>query len=203
MGLYANLPIGVAPYMGENAFIAFGLASMGIGWELRLGTVFISGLVFFLITLFRVRTWLASAISPSMKHSFAVGIGLFLAFIGLYQTGIVTSGAAGLPAQALLIHDQNILRAPDVPVKLGDLGDPRVLLAMAGFVLMAVLLCLQWRGAILIGILVIGALGLALGYAPRPSGIVAWPFSGEYALGQIAGKLDVGGALRWQFLPNC
>src|SRR4029434_7994448 len=82
MGLYANRPLAVAPYMGENAFIAFGLASMGVGWQLRLGAVFVSGLVFLLITLFGIRTWLANSISPSMKHCFAVGIGLFLAFLG-------------------------------------------------------------------------------------------------------------------------
>src|SRR5262245_51372267 len=67
MGLYANRPLAVAPYMGENAFIAFGLTALGIGWELRLGAVFVSGLLFLLITLLRIRSWLADAISPSMK----------------------------------------------------------------------------------------------------------------------------------------
>src|SRR5262249_33916679 len=85
MGLYANRPIAVAPYMGENAFLAFGLAALGIGWQLRLGAVFVAGVVFLIITLLRLRTWLASSISTSMKHSFAVGIGLFLAFIGLHN----------------------------------------------------------------------------------------------------------------------
>src|SRR5438046_5358586 len=91
MGLYANRPLAVAPYMGENAFLAFGLAALGIGWQLRLGAVFVSGLAFLLLTVLGVRTWLANSISPSLKHSFAAGIGLFLAFVGLYQTGIVTS----------------------------------------------------------------------------------------------------------------
>ncbi len=77
MGLYANRPIAVAPYMGENAFIAFGLAAFGIGWQLRLGAVFVSGIVFLVITFLGVRTWLADAVSPSLKHSFAAGIGLF------------------------------------------------------------------------------------------------------------------------------
>src|SRR5216684_2321846 len=122
MGLYANRPIAVAPYMGENAFIAFGLASMGIGWQLRLGAVFVSGLTFVLITLLGLRTWLANSISPSMKHSFAVGIGLFLAFIGLHQTGIVTTGTSA------------------VPVKIGNLHEKPVMLAIAGFLLMAVLI---------------------------------------------------------------
>src|SRR5207249_653977 len=97
MGLYANRPLAVAPYMGENAFIAFGLTALGIGWQLRLGAVFVSGLVFLVITLLGVRSWLANAISPSMKYSFAVGIGLFLAFIGMYQAAIVTSFVEGMP----------------------------------------------------------------------------------------------------------
>src|SRR5580704_3328009 len=97
MGLYANRPLAVAPYMGENAFIAFGLTALGIGWQLRLGAVFISGVLFLLITLLRVRSWLAAALSPSMKQSFAAGIGLFLAFIGLYECGIVTSFVEGRP----------------------------------------------------------------------------------------------------------
>src|SRR5512141_1581972 len=76
MGLYANRPIAVAPYMGENAFIAFGLAALGITWQQRLGAVFVSGIVFLVITFAGIRSWLANAISPSLKRSFAVGIGL-------------------------------------------------------------------------------------------------------------------------------
>ena len=98
MGLYAKRPIAVAPYMGENAFIAFGLAALGVTWQQRLGAVFVSGIIFLIITLVGARTWLASSISPSMKHSFAVGIGLFLAFIGLNETGIVVAGV-GVPVK--------------------------------------------------------------------------------------------------------
>src|SRR5438105_4341732 len=94
MGLYAKRPIAVAPYMGENAFIAFGLAALGVSWQQRLGAVFVSGIVFLIITFAGLRTWLANAISPSLKYSFAVGIGLFLAFIGLNETGIVTKAEA-------------------------------------------------------------------------------------------------------------
>ena len=93
MGLYANRPIAVAPYMGENAFIAYTLLAGHLAtWQQVSAAVFLSGLAFALLTLLGIRSWLAEAISPSMKHSFAVGIGLFLLLIGLYQTGIVTSG---------------------------------------------------------------------------------------------------------------
>jgi AGZA family xanthine/uracil permease-like MFS transporter len=187
MGLYANRPLAVAPYMGENAFIAFGLSALHIGWELRLGAVFISGVAFLVITLVGVRSWLANSISPSMKHSFAVGIGLFLAFIGLYETGIVTSPAS--------------LTRPDVPVKLGDLHQPQVLLAIFGFVVITVLLCRQVRGAILLGIVLTATLGYLVGQGQAPREVTALPFVGEYDLRPIAFHLDVRGALQLSFLP--
>ena len=146
MGLYANRPIAVAPYMGENAFIAFGLAPMGIGWPQLFGAVFVSGCGFFVITLLRIRSWLANSISASMKHSFAVGIGLFLAFIGLYETGIVTSFVTGMSPQALLYPNSTVLHAPDVPVKIGNLKSPEVLLALFGFFLISMLLYHRVRG---------------------------------------------------------
>ncbi|MBI4606505.1 MAG: NCS2 family permease, partial [Planctomycetes bacterium] len=151
MGLYANRPIAVAPYMGENAFIAFGLASFGIGWRERLGVVFVSGVGFLAITLLGLRSWLAQAVSPSLKHSFAVGIGLFLAFIGLYETGVVTSSLTGMDPAKLALDASGRLQAPPVPVMIGDLRRPEVLLAVGGFILMAILLQRRVRGAILIG----------------------------------------------------
>jgi AGZA family xanthine/uracil permease-like MFS transporter len=201
MGLYANRPIAVAPYMGENAFIAFGLAAMGIGWQLRLGAVFVSGLAFAAITLLRVRSWLANSISTSLKHSFAVGIGLFLAFIGLYETGVVTSSVAGMAPQALLRSGSSLLSAPDVPVKIGNLRSPQVLLAVLGFLLISVLLHFRVRGGILLGIAVTAALGYALGLGEAPRAVAALPFTGDFSLVPIALKLDIAGVLRLSFLP--
>lgn len=201
MGFYANRPIAVAPYMGENAFIAFGLAALGIGWQQRLGTVFVSGFLFFLITTVGIRAWLANSISSSMKHSFAVGIGLFLAFIGLYETGIVTSAVAGLPAKALLVPGTSVLRAPEVPVKIGDLRELQVQLALFGFVLIMILLYFRVRGGILLGIAITALLGYFLGVGRAPRGVFAVPFAGDYALGPIAFKLDILGVLKLSFLP--
>ncbi|HYM62398.1 MAG TPA: NCS2 family permease [Thermoanaerobaculia bacterium] len=201
MGLYANRPIAVAPYMGENAFIAFGLAAMGIGWQQRLGAVFVSGVIFLIITLLGIRTWLASAISTSLKHSFAAGIGLFLTFIGLYETGIVTSSVAGMPANALLDAGGKLLRAPEVPVKIGNLASAPVLLAVLGFVITAALLHRRVRGAILIGMAVTAAIGYALGIAAAPRAVMALPFRGDYSLGAIALHLDIVSTLRISFLP--
>lgn len=178
MGLYANRPIAVAPYMGENAFIAFGLASMGVTWQQRLGAVFVSGLVFLVITFAGLRSWLANAISPSLKHSFAVGIGLFLAFIGLSETGIV-------------------VKADAVPVKIGNLRSVETLLAVGGFILIMALIQRRVRGAILIGIAATAIAGFLLRVAPPPSAIVGLPPS----LAPIALKLDIAGVLRISFLP--
>jgi len=184
MGLYANRPIAVAPYMGENAFIAFGLAALGITWQQRLGAVFVSGVIFLIITLAGVRTWLADAISPSMKHSFAVGIGLFLAFIGLNEIGVVAASTV-----------------PGVPVKIGDLRSAEVLLGIAGFIVIMVLLQRKVRGGIIIGIALTAVAGVLLGYGHAPRGIVALPFVGDYSLAPIALKLDILGVLRLSFLP--
>lgn len=201
MALIANRPIAVAPYMGENAFIAFGLAALGIGWEQRLGAVFVSGVLFLIITLLGIRGWLANAVPVSLKHSFAVGIGLFLAFIGLYETGIVTSFVTRMPAQALPTNAAGLFAAPAVPVKIGDLRDPQVLLALFGFVLMAALMIRKIRGALLIGIIVTALIGGMLGFGAAPKAVFALPFAGEYDLSAIAFKLDLAGALKLSFLP--
>jgi AGZA family xanthine/uracil permease-like MFS transporter len=182
MGLWANRPIAVAPYMGENAFIAFGLAALGITWQQRLGAVFVSGVLFLIITFVGLRAWLAKAISPSLKYSFAVGIGLFLAFIGLNETGIAVS-------------------AVGVPVKIGNLRSPEVLLAIGGFIVMMVLLQRRIRGAILIGIVVTAATGLLLGLGHAPHQLFAMPFIGDYSLAPIALQLDIRGVLQLSFLP--
>jgi AGZA family xanthine/uracil permease-like MFS transporter len=201
MGLYANRPIAVAPYMGENAFIAFGLAALGIGWQQRLGAVFVSGAAFVAITLLGLRRWLFEAISPSLKHSFAVGIGLFLAVIGLYETGIVASSVTGLPAAAVLPPGAESVPAPAVPLKIGDLRRTEALLAVFSFLTTVTLLHRRVRGAILVGILATAALGYAAGLGVPPRGIVAVPFTGEYSLAPIAFQLDVAGILTPALLP--
>jgi adenine/guanine/hypoxanthine permease len=182
MGLYANRPIAVAPYMGENAFIAFGLAAFGITWQQRLGAVFVSGVIFLIITLLGLRTWLADSISKSMKHSFAAGIGLFLTFIGLFEAGIVKSSQG-------------------VPVQLGDVRSAPVLLAVFGFIVMGALMYRRVPGAILIGIVVTAVTGSLLGAGKLPERVFALPFTGAYDLGAIALQLDVVSILRVAFLP--
>lgn len=190
MGLYANRPFAVAPYMGENAFIVFGLSAMTIGpdhqpitWQMRLGAVFVSGIIFLIITLLRIRGWLAQAISPAMKHSFAAGIGLFLAFIGLNNTGIVAMGVK------------------EAPVKIGNFHDPKVQLAIGCFIVMAALLCRGVRSAIILCIVLAAVTGFALGLAEPPKDVFSLPMGADYDLRAIALQLDIRSVLQISFLP--
>src|SRR3989454_5884545 len=101
MGLYAKRPFAIAPYMGENAFIAFSVVQgLGYRWQTALAAVFVAGVVFLLITVLRLRQWLVNAVPTVLRYSYAVGIGLFLTFIGLNQTGIVQLGRPGAPLRA-------------------------------------------------------------------------------------------------------
>lgn len=201
MGLFANRPLAVAPYMGENAFIAFGLAALGISWQLRLGAVFVSGLAFLAMSLLKIRPWLANSISNSMKHSFAAGIGMFLTLIGLYETGLIESAVQGMPAKLLLVGDGITLGAPAVPLKLGNLHDIKVLLTIFGTLTTAALLARRVRGAILIGIVLTAILGFACGVGEMPKAIFSVPFQGEYSLTPILFKLDIASTLKLSFLP--
>lgn len=176
MGVYAKRPFAIAPYMGENAFIAFTVVRvLGYSWQTALGAIFIAGLLFTLLTVLRMRSWLADAIPTSLKIAFAVGVGLFLTFVGLNETGIVRLGVEG------------------APVRVGDLGQYPVLLALLGFLLTAWLMILRVPVAILAGITVVTAIGVAAGLVPLPDHWVALPPD----LSPLFLQLDVVGALTW------
>lgn len=178
LGIYANRPFAIAPYMGENAFIAYTVVKvLGYSWQTAIGAIFIGGVLFTILTLARVRTWLVEAIPESLKYSFAVGIGLFLTFIGLNETGIVSLGV------------------PGAPVKLGAFTDPTVLLALFGFILIGLLLLKRIHGAILIGILVVTILSYIFNIADIPDKFISLPPS----LSETFLQLDIGGALTWGF----
>ena len=180
MALWARRPFAIAPYMSENAFIAFVVVKvMGYTWQVALGAVFIAGVLFALLTVFKIRSWLAESIPMSLKASFAVGIGLFLTFIGLNETGLV------------------VLGVPGAPVRLGNIAQPSVLLAVAGFMLVIVLLARRVHGAMVIGILATTIGSIIAGITPLPASIVSLPPSLE----PIMFKLDIAGALTPGFFP--
>ena len=180
MGLYARRPFAIAPYMGENAFISFTVVrALGFSWQAALGAVFIAGILFTLLTVFRIRRWLAESLPATLKFSFAAGIGLFLAFIGLFETGLVRPGP------------------PGAPVALGDLTKPASLLALFCFFLTVLLITYRVRGAIIIGVLATTFISFILGTSQAPERWVSLPPSLE----PILFKLDIPGALTVEFLP--
>jgi AGZA family xanthine/uracil permease-like MFS transporter len=178
MGLYAGRPFAVAPYMGENAFIAYTVVGvLGYSWQTALGAVFIGGVLFVLLTVLRVRSWLVQAIPLSLKFAFAVGIGLFLTLIGLVTTGLVKVGV------------------PAAPVQVGALTNVSSLLAILGFLSISVLIALRVRGSMLYGILGITVVGYLCGITPVPQRFISLP----PGIGEIWLHLDIVGALTWGF----
>ena len=110
MGIYANKPFAIASYMGENAFIAFTVVkTLGYSWQTALGAIFISGILFTIITISGLRKYLIEGIPKNLKFSFAVGIGLFLSFIGLNEIGIVKLGVEGAPVTIGNLKNLNVL----------------------------------------------------------------------------------------------
>jgi adenine/guanine/hypoxanthine permease len=180
MALYANRPFAIAPYMGENAFVAYTVVQvLGFHWPTALAAVFLAGVLFLFLTIFRLRQHLLEAIPSGLRYSFAVGIGLFLTFIGLNETGIVMLGSAG------------------APVRTGHLTAAPVLVAIFGFLLMAVLMIRRFPAAILVGILATALVAFIAGVSAPPTAWVSLPPS----LAPIFFKLDFNGALSWKFFP--
>jgi AGZA family xanthine/uracil permease-like MFS transporter len=158
MGLWANYPIAQAPLMGENFFFAVSVvAVMGLRWETALGIVFLSGLAFLLMTVLRIREMILDAVPTGLRAAIGAGIGLFIAFIGLRQGGIVARSPA-----------------PGGMVQIGDLGHPVALITLAGLVWTAVLLVRRVRGAILWGLATTTLLALALDQT-HFEGLIATP----------------------------
>ncbi len=172
MGLYANYPIAQAPLMGENFFFTYAVVlGMGYSWEKALGLVFISGLVFLVLTLTKLREKLVDAVPENLKYAIAAGIGLFVALIGFKEAGL-------------------IIASPSTLVKLGAITSAPVVCALSGLIIMAVLFTRKVKGAVLIGIMVSGAAAWAAGLI-HFSGILSAPPS----LAPTLFKLDLKGLL--------
>lgn len=174
MGLWANYPIALAPGMGLNAFFSFTVVgSMGYSWQIALGAVFISGLLFFLLSIFRVREWIINSIPMSLRFGISAGIGFFLALIALKNAGIVIDHPATL-------------------VGLGDIKATESLLFFGGFLLICALSYRQVTGSVMIGIIAVTLAAMTLGMVEY-QGFIAAPPSLTPTLLQldIAGALDV------------
>ena len=172
MGIWANYPIAQAPGMGLNAFFTYGVVlGMGYTWEAALGAVFLSGLCFFLLSIFRVREWIINSIPLSLRLGIAAGIGLFLAMIALKNAGIVVANPATF-------------------VALGDLSEPAAIYALVGFFVITALAYLKITGAVMIGILGVTVAAMLLGHNEY-GGLMSMPPS----IAPTLMKMDVMGAL--------
>jgi AGZA family xanthine/uracil permease-like MFS transporter len=171
MGLFANQPLALAPGMGLNAYFAFTVVKgLGVPWQTALGCVFLSGVVFLVLTLTGVRKLIVGAIPHPLLHAIAAGVGLFIAFIGLKDAGIIVNN-------------------PDTTVALGALASPAPAIALVGLLLIAALQAWKVKGAVLIGVLASAVAAVALGLSHGSPG----GFS-VAAMGATAFKLDIGGA---------
>lgn len=172
MGLYANYPIALAPGMGLNAFFTYGVVlGMGHAWQTALGAVFLSGVIFVILSVLPIREWLINAIPRTLKMAISAGIGLFLGIIALKNAGIVVDHPATL-------------------VTLGDMTAWPAILAILGFVVIVALSRRGVIGAVIIGILLVTALGVALGISEW-KGLASVPPDPSPTFF----ALDIGGAL--------
>ena len=175
MGIIANYPIALAPGMGLNAFFTYTVVlHLGHTWQVALGAVFISAVIFFALSILRIREWIINAIPLPLRSAIAAGIGLFLALIALQNAGIVVK------------HDVTML-------SLGDLAKPAPVLATLGFFLIIALERLKVRGAVLIGILAVTIVAMLLGFSEF-NGVMSMPpsLAPTFLQLDIRGALDVG-----------
>ena len=185
MALYAKKPFALAPGMGLNAFFVFTVClTMGHSWQFALTAVLLEGIIFIILTVTKVRTWLINAIPGTLKKAIGAGIGLFIAFIGMQNAGIIVNNDATL-------------------VSLGDLTHGKALLGMIGLFITAGLVMAKVRGGILWGILITAALGLVIkdpatgaAITTLPKAVVSMPDS----IGPIFCKFEWSQILSWDML---
>lgn len=173
-GFYANVPFAMAPGMGLNAFFAYSLVlGNQINWQTALGVVFLSGILFLILTLFGIRKWIIKAIPVHLRLATAAGIGLFITFIGFQNLGIVSDHPATL-------------------VSLGKFSIT-VILGLTGLAVIIIMEVRKIKGAILSGIIITTILGVALGQVHLPESF----FSAPPSLSPLFLQLDIKSALKW------
>ncbi|MBE3575350.1 MAG: NCS2 family permease [Firmicutes bacterium] len=179
MGLFTNYPFALASGMGLNAVVTFGIVlGMKLPWQTAMGMIFWEGIIITLLVLTNVREAVMDAIPMPLKQAIGVGIGLFIAFIGLKEAGFVVA-------------------SPDTLVKLGDFHQMPVLVAAIGLVITAFMVAWGVRGAILLGIVLTTVVAIPLGVAKMPTKILTTAIDLS-----TVGQLDILGALRWALVPT-
>jgi NCS2 family nucleobase:cation symporter-2, xanthine/uracil permease len=179
MGVFANYPVALAPGMGLNAFFAYYVCGvLGLHWTVALDAVFFSGVLFLILTVGGIRQAIINAVPRDLKLAISVGIGLFIAFIGLKGTGLIVENSATY-------------------VSLGHVTAPTTLLSLFGLLFTAALMARNVHGSILIGIFVTTVLAMALGMTPAPQGLGDIISTSLPHMGETFGQLDLAGA--WNY----
>ena len=200
MGLVVNYPIALAPGMGLNAFYAFTVViGMGIPWQVALGAVFISGIIFILLTVTKIRQLLVEGMPASLKYAITVGIGLFITVVGLKLSGIMSIRLALIPPtleKIVAAHGTGTPLSFETIIEMGKITNPEILLTLFGLVFISVLMARKVKGAMLIGIFTTTVLAIFMGLVKIPAGFspVAIPDFNRnafFAL-DIAGALNMG-----------
>ncbi|NMA87254.1 MAG: NCS2 family permease [Tissierellia bacterium] len=178
MAFYANYPFALAPGMGLNAFFTYSVVfGMGKSWQFALTAVFLEGIIFIILSFFKVREAIFDAIPMNLKKAVSVGIGLFIALIGFTNAGIVVQGEGTI-------------------VDLGALTTAGPLLALIGLIIMGVLLAKNVKGALLIGIIATTIIGLPMGVTPKPTGFAQLPPS----IADVAFQFEWNQIFTWEML---
>ncbi|WP_320034469.1 NCS2 family permease [Halarcobacter sp.] len=178
-GLWANTPIAMSVGMGLNAYFSYGLVlGMKIPWQTALGIVFLSGILFMILSFTNFRVWIMTSIPMNLRRAISAGIGSFIAFIGLKQMGMIVDNPATL-------------------VSLGDFSNPNVLLGVLGLILSFTLYAYRVKGAFILAIAVTSIVGWSFGIGTLPEGIVSAPAS----ISPIVFELDITSALTLSLLP--
>jgi AGZA family xanthine/uracil permease-like MFS transporter len=178
-GLWANTPIAMSVGMGLNAYFTFGLVlGMKIPWQTALGIVFISGVLFLVLSFTKFRVWVMHSVPSDLRRAISAGIGAFIAFIGLKGMGMVVAN-------------------PAVFVGIGNFKDPNVLLGVVGLILVFAFYAWRIKGAFILAVLVTSFVAWVSGIAPYPTEFLSMPAS----ISAIMFKLDIMSALKLSLLP--
>ncbi len=178
-GIWSNTPVAMSVGMGLNAYFSYGLVlGMGIPWQTALGVVFLSGVIFMVLSFTKFRVWIMTSIPMTLRRAISAGIGAFIAFIGLKQIGIVVDNPATL-------------------VGLGDFSDGAVLLGVLGIVLALLFHSYKLRGAFILSVFITSIAGWSFGIGSFPDGIFSLPAS----IAPIAFELDILSALSFALFP--
>ncbi|EEH99147.2 MULTISPECIES: NCS2 family permease [Clostridium] len=178
MGIYTNLPFALAPAMGSNAFFAYTLVAGGIvNWETGLGMVFISGVVFILLTVLGLREVIVNLIPKNIKYAIGVAVGFYIVLLGFKNGGLMSLEGGS--------------------IAMGDVKSPGVLLTIIGLVIVVFLQARKVKGGVLVAIILTTIIGIPMGITNVPESLVTMPPSIE----PIAFKLDIMAALKWSFFP--